>query len=378
MREIFNKQGYVYIPDFLDKENCFQYVQEFQKLIQDGQSTYDSQCPLSHSLGHTPLFDSLLEQLTPSIEQATGKNLFPTYAYARYYAPGDELKIHRDRPSCEISATITLGFEGNPWPIFMGYDENKQNCQSITMNVGDAVVYKGQEIYHWREKYTEGQWQAQVFIHYVDQQGINSGWKFDKRDKLAHHTNSQVNSKLDWDGSYIVKQKAFSISSCQSIINNFERNQDKLIQGGIGINNELAKDIRDVKKIILENNVGLGATLTGIGLQGNYHYWKYNVTHSSQSEYLRYDKEGHYRPHIDTFLGHSEGDQTRKLTILLFLNNEFEGGKLFLQKGVDKFYPPQEPGDVVIFPSFILHGVEPVTSGIRRTVVTWLSGSSFK
>jgi hypothetical protein len=54
------------------------------------------------------------------VEAATGKKLFPTYAYARWYAPGDELKIHRDRDSCEISATITLGFEGSPWPIYHG------------------------------------------------------------------------------------------------------------------------------------------------------------------------------------------------------------------------------------------------------------------
>ena len=374
MKETFNQQGYVYLPDFLDKENCFQYVQEFQKLIQVGQTSKDHQCPLSHSLGHTALFDSLLEQLTPHIEQATGKKLFPTYAYARWYAPGDELKIHRDRPSCEISATITLGFEGNPWPIYMGYDENKINCNSIPMKVGDAVIYQGEKLYHWREKYVEGQWQAQVFIHYVDQNGPNAEWKYDKRPKLAHHTDK----KLNWDGSHVVRQKAFPIQTCQSLIKNFESYQDKIIEGGVGHHNQIDKDIRDVKKIIQENDVGLGATLTGIGLQANYHYWKYNITHSNQSEYLRYDKEGHYQAHIDTFLESKEGDQVRKLTILLFLNNEFEGGKLFLKTGHNKFYPPQEPGDVLIFPSFILHGVEPVISGIRRTVVTWLVGTPFK
>jgi hypothetical protein len=44
------------------------------------------------------------------------------------------------------------------------------------MNVGDAVIYRGCEMYHWREKYIEGQWQAQVFIHYVDQDGSYAEW----------------------------------------------------------------------------------------------------------------------------------------------------------------------------------------------------------
>lgn len=37
------------------------------------------------------------------------------------YGNGDELKIHSDRPSCEISVTIQLGRSHHyAWPIFMG------------------------------------------------------------------------------------------------------------------------------------------------------------------------------------------------------------------------------------------------------------------
>jgi PKHD-type hydroxylase len=68
----------------------------------------------------------------------------------------------------------------------------------------------------------------------------------------------------------------------------------------------------------------------------------------------------------------------RKLTILAFLNDDFEGGRLFLQTGHNRVYPPQQPGSVLVFPSFVLHGVEPVTKGIRRSVVTWLVGPWFK
>jgi hypothetical protein len=56
---------------------------------------------------------NLLEDLLPHFEKACGKRLYPTYSYARLYKPGEELKKHKDRPACEISATITLGFEGD-------------------------------------------------------------------------------------------------------------------------------------------------------------------------------------------------------------------------------------------------------------------------
>jgi PKHD-type hydroxylase len=70
--------------------------------------------------------------------------------------------------------------------------------------------------------------------------------------------------------------------------------------------------------------------------------------------------------------------ECRKLTVLAFLNEDFEGGRLYLQIGHEKIYPPQNAGTVLVFPSFVLHGVEPVTKGIRRSVVTWLVGPWFK
>jgi predicted 2-oxoglutarate/Fe(II)-dependent dioxygenase YbiX len=370
----FEQNKYIYLSNFLDKENCNQYVLEFKKLIDQGLCTKDPQCPLSWSIGHSPLFDSLLEQLTPNMEAATGKKLFPTYAYARWYAPGDELKVHRDRPSCEISATINLGFEGNPWPIFMGYNKDKKDCRQINMNVSDAVIYKGCELYHWREKYTEGNWQVQVFIHYVDQGGPYTEYKYDKRDKLAHHG---IDEEFK-NEKYVQVKNAFSFEACEKMIQNFEERKDLEHTATIGYG-EINKEIRDAKKIILDNSQGVGATLTGIGLQENYKNWRFNITHSNQSEYLSYDKSGHFSTHIDTFVENfKELIDCRKLTVLLFLNDNFEGGKFYLMNGENKVYPRQNPGDVIVFPSFLMHGVEPVTSGIRKTIVTWMVGPYFK
>jgi hypothetical protein len=55
----------------------------------------------------------------------------------------------------------------------------------VDMQVGDAVLYRGMNIEHWREKYTEGQWQAQVFLHYVDADGPHADQKYDGRTSLG-------------------------------------------------------------------------------------------------------------------------------------------------------------------------------------------------
>ena len=50
----------------------------------------------------------------------------------------------------------------------------------------------------------------------------------------------------------------------------------------------------------------------------------------------------------------------------------------YIQNSHEKLYPPQTPGTVLVFPSFMPHGVEPVIKGIRYSIVTWMVGEYFK
>ena len=378
-------QGYSHLYGFLNKDNCAELTAELKRIVAEGKTTKDTQCPLSEAVHGAPTFDALLEQLTPHFEIASGKKLYPTYAYARLYSPGEELKIHTDRPACEISATLTLGFEGDVWPIYVGdYTDAGHgreviiedgstkyliNEREIKMGIGDAIIYKGQEKVHWREPYKEGKWQAQVFLHYVDVNGPHAEWKYDKRPRLSHHVSK--------DYTFWFFDDALTPESCRKIIESCEsqaQGDDAEIGGDLGIIN---KKIRDVKKVPLPIYRGIGATMAGAALSANQQSWKFDITHANQCDYLKYDVEGHYKAHTDTFINPDE-KECRKLTVLAFLNDDFEGGRLFIQTHHDKIYPPQKPGTILVFPSFMLHGVEPVTKGIRRSIVTWMVGPWFK
>ena len=77
----------------------------------------DTQIPNTYSIYGDPAFDTLLMKMLPVMKKETGLDVVPTYSYARMYKKGDELKKHKDRPSCEISTTLNLG--GDTWPIFL-------------------------------------------------------------------------------------------------------------------------------------------------------------------------------------------------------------------------------------------------------------------
>jgi predicted 2-oxoglutarate/Fe(II)-dependent dioxygenase YbiX len=368
----FKEKGYVHLKDFLHKDSCRELANELKRLVSENKTIKDEQCPKSQAIHGTVTFDKLLEDLTPHFEQASGLKLFPTYSYARLYNSQDEeLKVHRDRPACEISATLTLDFEGDVWPIFMGANEDKSEATEVKMEIGDAVMYRGCDIYHWREAYKEGKWQAQVFLHYVDQNGPHAEWKYDKRESLG-----LIKTNQTIEDCYVVRD-AVTPAFCDKLIQEYSKPEvEKLpptIGGGEG---SINLDIRNVARLQLPLYAGIGATLTAIGLNVNHEIWKYDITHSNQSEFLMYDVKGKYETHVDTF--HAQSNETRKLTILVFLNDDFEGGRFYIQNSHERTYPEQKKGTVLIFPSFMPHGVEPITKGMRYSVVTWMVGPYFK
>jgi hypothetical protein len=138
--------------------------------------------------------ETLLLKLWPLMEKEIGFKLVPTYAYARLYKKGDELKRHKDRTSCEISTTLNLG--GDAWSIYLEPDATKgiktgnkyipsdSPGIKIDLEPGDMLVYSGCIFEHWREKFT-GENCGQVFLHYnnVATQGDQN--KFDERPHLG-------------------------------------------------------------------------------------------------------------------------------------------------------------------------------------------------
>lgn len=95
---------------------------------------------------------------------------------------------------------------------------------------------------------------------------------------------------------------------------------------------------------------------------------------------LHYGVGGHYIAHVDAEtlykddIGLEMWEKTldRDLSVVYFLNDDFEGGELFFPS-FDLIIKP-EAGTLVCFPSDhnFIHGVRPVTAGHRYTAVTWM------
>jgi hypothetical protein len=173
----FQNDGYVVARKVFDQHNLNIYA-TYARMLEDDNFRRRDEKPGMRDRYADTLMESILLHLQPTMEQLTGLSLFPTYSYLRVYETGAVLPNHKDRDACEISASLTLGYDApEPWPIWL--DVNEQS-RSITLRRGDMLVYKGRDLAHWRERF-DGKYWIQAFFHYVDAKGPLASYKFDGR-----------------------------------------------------------------------------------------------------------------------------------------------------------------------------------------------------
>ena len=105
----------------------------------------------------------------------------------------------------------------------------------------------------------------------------------------------------------------------------------------------------------------------------NFDIWGY---HDDLQYTTYYGDGGHYDWHADLGAGISN----RKLSCVLQLSTpeEYEGGDLEMNPGGGVISVPKGLGTLCFFPSFLLHRVTPLTSGVRKSLVTWIAGANFR
>ena len=93
-------------------------------------------------------------------------------------------------------------------------------------------------------------------------------------------------------------------------------------------------------------------------------------------QFTEYEGQGaHYDWHPDI----GPNMTKRKLSIVVQLSDEkdYEGGELLINTG-HLMTPSKKQGTVVLFPSFLMHKVEPLRSGNRYSLVSWISGNTWR
>lgn len=145
------------------------------------------------------------------IEQHTGLTLYPTFSTYRMYGPGDSVAKHTERPSCEISVILNLGYgyeaEDNEysWPVVIDGIE-------LVVNPGDILIYRALDLPISRGIFEiESGWQSEAVLNYVDADGNFASCINDGRQDLGYPEWTQDRRVIDeakkqWERSQIVTE----------------------------------------------------------------------------------------------------------------------------------------------------------------------------
>lgn len=144
-----------------------------------------------------------------------------------------------------------------------------------------------------------------------------------------------------------------------------------------GSNSAVDPNVRKSETFFLESHHWMLGALFNYGVHANAAaQWGFTLTAGETLQVTRYGLNEFYDFHTDC-MPVSSAPYVRKVSVVCCLSNpdEYEGGEFEFERG-EKFKLAR--GDIIAFPSAAVHRVCPVTSGERRSLVTWIVGPNLK
>lgn len=125
-----------------------------------------------------------------------------------------------------------------------------------------------------------------------------------------------------------------------------------------------------------------------LSVEANDELWKFDLRTALESiQYTEYyaSENGHYDWHQDIGPGELPSKRKVSITIQLSESDEYEGGDLMICTGSNgsgqldnNEICPRGKGVGVLFPSYMMHRVSPVTKGTRKSLVLWVGGGHYR
>jgi PKHD-type hydroxylase len=136
-----------------------------------------------------------------------------------------------------------------------------------------------------------------------------------------------------------------------------------------------AKDFKKCSKVGWTDNKSLCTTLAEKVQQCNNEMFGFTVENLSECvEYREFDET--YQNKSDWFMDVQDKHYDRKLSVIMFLSDpsEYEGGELHMitSKGTN-VVSEKRKGGLVVFPSYLLYRVGPITKGKLKMVMGWVT-----
>jgi hypothetical protein len=144
----------------------------YRELIAEGFLRFgDKEWRDCHFAAEEPMAHFFHQQFAGLVSEIAGERVRPTFLFFRCYYPGAELPRHRDRPQCEYSMSVLVDHapepdDVSPWPIYLEPPGGGTGIP-IRQGLGDALLYRGCELPHFRYPLREADSSSVWLFFYV-------------------------------------------------------------------------------------------------------------------------------------------------------------------------------------------------------------------
>ena len=194
-------------------------------------------------------------------------------------------------------------------------------------------------------------------------------------EKNIKFNNPSWNFYIDQLYSYAYTEKVFSKTECEKIIKIAK--EKGLIEGTT--TSKTNARLSDITWLYVSDDLKwVFKKITDVVLFLNDKYFNFDIFGLNEGlQFTNYKAPSDkYEKHVDRALG----ILVRKLSLSIQLTDakDYEGGELILYEDEKGLEMSKEQGTLILFPSFIVHEVKPVTKGERNSLVSWVTGKQFK
>lgn len=170
VKESLTTHYYAVVRDLINPLQIGALRNYYDALAQEGYLTpSDGQVAWRDVAHNEPLAQFFHQSIANLLNRFMTEKVKPSYCYLARYLPGAVLHKHKDREQCAWN--MSLVFDSTPsaerddaWPIYVEVDGQ---VREIRLGVGEALLYRGTQIPHWREALPAGHSATICFYHFV-------------------------------------------------------------------------------------------------------------------------------------------------------------------------------------------------------------------
>lgn len=169
----FRQHGYVIVRDLIHPVLLGALRQYYRALVAGGRLPRgDDQVAERYRLHSEPVATFFHPQLAGLVSRIAGEPVTPSYLYFASYPSGSALPRHVDRVQCEFSISLLIDYSPEPdgrsgWPLFLAHPDLPGGVVAADLGIGDALLYRGRELAHYRDQLPDGHQSSSLFFHYV-------------------------------------------------------------------------------------------------------------------------------------------------------------------------------------------------------------------